>query len=172
LKNGHFLGINSDTDPKKYPLENEKTPEMSQQPRFQMVYCAEIGQKCVVSCNNSQRLRRGSSLGSQVFAVRTPLTDKTSIARAGRRLPRRLTRARANSPLVRNRARYLPDSASAPWVEHFIEECAVFPHGVYDDQVDAMTQALLRMRARTWSDGLFSFDINDGLCRPSPWRIS
>ena len=26
LKNGHFLGINSDTDPKKYPLENEKTP--------------------------------------------------------------------------------------------------------------------------------------------------
>ena len=26
----------------------------------------------------------------------------------------------------------------------FIEECAQFPNGVHDDQVDAMTQALLR----------------------------
>lgn len=26
----------------------------------------------------------------------------------------------------------------------FIEECASFPNGAHDDQVDAMTQALLR----------------------------
>ena len=26
----------------------------------------------------------------------------------------------------------------------FIEECAAFPNGAHDDQVDAMTQALLR----------------------------
>jgi phage terminase large subunit-like protein len=28
-------------------------------------------------------------------------------------------------------------------VSHFIEECAAFPNGAHDDQVDAMTQALL-----------------------------
>ena len=32
----------------------------------------------------------------------------------------------------------------APWVGDFIEECAAFPNGAYNDQVDAMTQALLR----------------------------
>jgi phage terminase large subunit-like protein len=29
-------------------------------------------------------------------------------------------------------------------VDDFIEECAAFPNGAHDDQVDAMTQALLR----------------------------
>jgi phage terminase large subunit-like protein len=33
-----------------------------------------------------------------------------------------------------------------PWVNDFIEECAAFPNGAHDDQVDAMTQALLRWR--------------------------
>jgi phage terminase large subunit-like protein len=40
-----------------------------------------------------------------------------------------------------------PDRSSelnAPWVNDFIEECAAFPNGAHDDQVDAMTQALLR----------------------------
>jgi predicted phage terminase large subunit-like protein len=31
-----------------------------------------------------------------------------------------------------------------PWVNDFIEECASFPNAAHDDQVDAMTQALLR----------------------------
>jgi hypothetical protein len=31
-----------------------------------------------------------------------------------------------------------------PWVDDFIEECASFPNGAHDDQVDAMTQVLLR----------------------------
>ncbi len=33
-------------------------------------------------------------------------------------------------------------------VDEFIDECAVFPNGVNDDQVDAMTQALTKMRAK------------------------
>ena len=37
---------------------------------------------------------------------------------------------------------YLPHPAVAPWVENFIEECAAFPNGAHDDQVDGMTQAL------------------------------
>jgi hypothetical protein len=33
-------------------------------------------------------------------------------------------------------------------VDDFIEECAAFPHGRNDDQVDQMTQALRRIRTR------------------------
>lgn len=33
--------------------------------------------------------------------------------------------------------------ASAPWVESFIDECAAFPGGQHDDQVDQMSQALI-----------------------------
>lgn len=40
---------------------------------------------------------------------------------------------------------WLPEDA--PWVGDFIEECAVFPRGQYDDQVDSFTQAALRMLA-------------------------
>ncbi len=36
------------------------------------------------------------------------------------------------------------------WVQELIEECASFPNAVYDDQVDSLTQALLR--ARTLSE--------------------
>lgn len=40
---------------------------------------------------------------------------------------------------------YLPDPSIAPWVHDFIEECAAFPNGANDDQVDAMSQALMRL---------------------------
>jgi predicted phage terminase large subunit-like protein len=39
---------------------------------------------------------------------------------------------------------YLPHPDYAPWVSDFIEECAAFPNRAHDDQVDAMTQALLQ----------------------------
>jgi predicted phage terminase large subunit-like protein len=39
---------------------------------------------------------------------------------------------------------YLPRPHLFPWVNDFIEECAQFPNGAHDDQVDAMTQMLLR----------------------------
>ena len=56
----------------------------------------------------------------------------------------KIARASAISPLVEAGNVYLPHPACAPWVEDFIEECAAFPNGAHDDQVDAMTQALLR----------------------------
>jgi len=31
-----------------------------------------------------------------------------------------------------------------PWVMDLIEECAHFPNGAHDDQVDTMTQVLIR----------------------------
>ena len=48
------------------------------------------------------------------------------------------------SPLIEAGNVYSPHPDFEPWVGDFIEECAVFPNGAHDDQVDAMTQALLR----------------------------
>ncbi len=56
----------------------------------------------------------------------------------------KIARAQAISPLVEAGNVYLPHPDYAPWVNDFIEECAAFPNGAHDDQVDAMTQALLR----------------------------
>lgn len=39
----------------------------------------------------------------------------------------------------------LPDPKIAPWVGGFVDECASFPNGTHDDQVDTMTQALDRL---------------------------
>jgi predicted phage terminase large subunit-like protein len=56
----------------------------------------------------------------------------------------KVARAAAVSPLIEAGNVYLPHPLHAPWVNDFIEECAAFPNGAHDDQVDAMTQALLR----------------------------
>jgi len=40
---------------------------------------------------------------------------------------------------------YLPDPSIAPWVHDFIEELVNFPKAENDDQVDAATQAILRL---------------------------
>ena len=50
----------------------------------------------------------------------------------------------AVSPVIEAGNVYLPHPLIAPWVNDFVEECAAFPNGAHDDQVDAMTQALLR----------------------------
>ena len=52
----------------------------------------------------------------------------------------KVARAAAITPLVATGCVHLPDGA--PWVEDFIDECAGFPSGKYDDQVDALTQGL------------------------------
>jgi predicted phage terminase large subunit-like protein len=59
------------------------------------------------------------------------------------------SRAWAVSPEVEAGNVYLPDPSIAPWVHDFIEECTVFPNGTNDDQVDAMTQALIRFSRHT-----------------------
>lgn len=56
----------------------------------------------------------------------------------------KVARAAAVSPLIEAGNVFLPHPLFAPWVKDFIEECAAFPNGAHDDQVDAMTQALLR----------------------------
>lgn len=54
-------------------------------------------------------------------------------------------RAQAVAPLVEAGNVHLPSPELAPWIGEFIEECAAFPNGKHDDQVDAMSQALKRM---------------------------
>lgn len=51
-------------------------------------------------------------------------------------------RASAVSPQVASGNVYLPHPANAPWVKGFVEECASFPAGAHDDQMDAATQLL------------------------------
>ena len=58
----------------------------------------------------------------------------------------KVARAQAVSPLIEAGNVYLPHPQFMPWVNDFIEECAAFPNGAHDDQVDAMTQALLRWK--------------------------
>jgi predicted phage terminase large subunit-like protein len=77
------------------------------------------------------------------------------------------SRAQAVSPQIEAGNVYLPDPVVAPWVSDFIEECAAFPNGAHDDQVDAMTQALVRLATRRFE--LFRID-NEGLYSPSYWR--
>jgi predicted phage terminase large subunit-like protein len=61
----------------------------------------------------------------------------------------KLARASAISPQVESHNVFLPDPDTHPWVLDFIEECASFPHGAHDDQVDAMSQALARLEQKT-----------------------
>lgn len=60
----------------------------------------------------------------------------------------KVARAHAISPQVEAGNVYLPHPAVAPWVGEFVEECAKFPNGLHDDQVDQMTQALLRLKTK------------------------
>jgi len=56
----------------------------------------------------------------------------------------KVARAAAVSPLLEAGNIFLLHPLYAPWVNDFIEECAAFPNCAHDDQVDAMTKALLR----------------------------
>lgn len=57
-------------------------------------------------------------------------------------------RAWAVQPVIESGNVYLPHPVIAPWVWDFIEECAAFPNGSHDDQVDMLTQGLLRLLRR------------------------
>jgi predicted phage terminase large subunit-like protein len=56
-------------------------------------------------------------------------------------------RAQAVSPDIEAGNVFLPENA--PWVHDFIEECAAFPNGAHDDQVDAMSQAINRLNRKS-----------------------
>lgn len=57
----------------------------------------------------------------------------------------KLARASAVAPFAESGNVWLPDPQLAPWVMEFVEECAGFPNGANDDQVDTFSQALTRL---------------------------
>lgn len=61
----------------------------------------------------------------------------------------KIIRAQAITPYVQAGNVFIPDPSIHSWVHDFIEECAAFPNGKNDDQVDAMTQALIDLNAPT-----------------------
>jgi predicted phage terminase large subunit-like protein len=79
----------------------------------------------------------------------------------------KIARANAVSPQVESGNVYLPHPAIAPWVGGFIEELASFPNGRNDDQVDAMTQALNRLRTNPGG-----FSIHESQLTVDPFPIS
>ena len=78
----------------------------------------------------------------------------------------KIARANAVAPQTESGNVYLPHPAIAPWVEAFIEEAAIFPNGRHDDQVDAMTQALIRLR-----DSGNSFSVAESQLIVNPFPI-
>jgi predicted phage terminase large subunit-like protein len=80
----------------------------------------------------------------------------------------KIGRASAISPMIEAGNVLLPHPQLFPWVDDFIEECVQFPNGAHDDQVDAMTQIILRWhmappqeRVVLWSEILGDFDDRD-----------
>lgn len=57
----------------------------------------------------------------------------------------KVSRAHAASPYLEGGRQFIPAPDEYAWVDPFIEELAVFPGGAHDDQVDAYTQATLRL---------------------------
>ena len=77
----------------------------------------------------------------------------------------KIARAHAVSPMVESGNVYLPHPSIAPWVEAFLDEVTAFPNGRHDDQVDAMTQALNRLRH---TGGLFHVEEAKIVIDPFP----
>ena len=66
----------------------------------------------------------------------------------------KVARVNAIAGLVEAGNVWLPHPSIAPWVQDFIEECASFPTGAHEDEVDAMSQALVRLNGpvrRVWA---------------------
>lgn len=57
----------------------------------------------------------------------------------------KVARAEAISPQVEAGNVFLPDPSIAPWISDYVEELATFPNAAYDDDVDATSQALLKL---------------------------
>lgn len=70
----------------------------------------------------------------------------------------KVVRAQAVTPECESGNVFLPAPIVKPWINEFVDECASFPNGANDDQVDAMSQALTNIsnRALPWV-GIINF---------------
>jgi len=82
----------------------------------------------------------------------------------------KLARAHSVAPHIESGNVYLPHPLIRPWVDPFIEEATAFPYGRHDDQVDAMTQALNRLRGMRATFGVPEWQIMvDPFPIPDSW---
>lgn len=92
------------------------------------------------------------------FLIEDKANGPAIIATVGKKIPRvvavnpqggKVARAAAVAGLIEAGNVYLPDldtdGKPNAWIGDFVGECAAFPTGKHDDQVDAMTQALIRL---------------------------
>lgn len=75
------------------------------------------------------------------------------------------SRASACAPLFEAGNVWLPHPDQFPWVQSLVDEICMFPRATYDDQVDAMTQALKRIRHRE-ADVI---ELGEGLTGSNEW---
>jgi predicted phage terminase large subunit-like protein len=64
----------------------------------------------------------------------------------------KVSRANAVTPDIEAGNVYLPHPAIAPWVDGLIDECASFPNGAFSDQVDTLSQGLVRLKKNEQRD--------------------
>lgn len=81
----------------------------------------------------------------------------------------KVSRVNAVLPVIESGNVYVPSPEKFPWVSDFIAECLSFPKGEYKDQVDTMSQALIRLIGKT----IFTWDnvTVDSLYRESIWSV-
>lgn len=67
----------------------------------------------------------------------------------------KVARAQAAAPIFRSGHVYFPHPSDAPWVLDVIKEMTTFPRGTHDDDVDACTQAINKLRIENnWLEAL------------------
>jgi predicted phage terminase large subunit-like protein len=67
----------------------------------------------------------------------------------------KVMRMHAQTAMIENGFVHLPDAA--PWLAEYLHELAVFPHGRFDDQVDATAQFLDWCKSAAREDGIYAY---------------
>lgn len=84
----------------------------------------------------------------------------------GQRMASKDARLSAISHLIEAKNVYLPRPEVAPWITEFVEECAVYPNGSNDDQLDAMVHALTYFQPQAW--GVIRTAMKEAKIGPPP----
>ena len=79
-------------------------------------------------------------------------------------------RAAAVQPQIESGNVYLPEGA--PWLDDFVAEFAAFPRGRHDDQVDALSQALLDLGQRELTSAEYIMRMEPATLGHFAWQLA
>lgn len=115
------------------------------QMRGQMEFPAQLKAFATLAERNPQAHRKlvedAANAAALVSTLRTEVPGIVPVPAQGSKE----ARAAAVSATFESGNVYIPHPSLAPWVSQYIEELATFPGARYDDQVDATSQALVRL---------------------------